>query len=219
MRDKGCGSDIPSQRVHPPRRSQRSICTATCETPPTLRVQVVLVECRCDEALQYLAFSTAIADWPVRERRHNAHNPLCRLRVRMFVTGAFFAEQAAVVDSKLQVWGGVISRLELGLGRVAVLTLVVLTQAESDNSDRRIAIEVRGHRPTVNLCISNLKFQGHRQRGGRLHVSPGADGVAVRWSLDRRGKCPGRRSLHSVDGPRCRPPFGPDMTSRSPSQL
>lgn len=59
------------------------------------------------------------------------------------ITGAFLAESASVVDNKLQVTGGVLSRFMVDVDRVAELLLVVLTQAETDNPDRRVEVEIR----------------------------------------------------------------------------
>jgi hypothetical protein len=59
------------------------------------------------------------------------------------VTGAFLAEAAAAVDNKLNVQGGVLSRFGLGPDRFARFVLVVLTQAETGSSDRRVEVEIR----------------------------------------------------------------------------
>ena len=59
------------------------------------------------------------------------------------ITGAFIAESASVVDSKLNVTGGVLSRFVVDVDRVAELLLVVLTQAETDTPDRLVNIEIR----------------------------------------------------------------------------
>jgi hypothetical protein len=61
----------------------------------------------------------------------------------VILTGAFLAEAAAAVDNKLHVWGGVISHCALAPERVVRLTLVALTQAEADNSDRTIDVDIR----------------------------------------------------------------------------
>lgn len=61
----------------------------------------------------------------------------------MILTGAFLADQAAVVDNKLNVSGGVLSRFGLGPDRSARFVLVVLTQAEPGNEDRQLKIEMR----------------------------------------------------------------------------
>jgi len=60
----------------------------------------------------------------------------------VIVTGAFLAEAASVVDNKLNVSGGVLSRFVVGPDRTAAFLLVLLTQAEGDNPDRRVAVEL-----------------------------------------------------------------------------
>ncbi|OBA72197.1 hypothetical protein A5641_08735 [Mycobacterium sp. 1554424.7] len=60
----------------------------------------------------------------------------------MIVTGAFLAEAAAVVDNKLDVRGGVLSGFVVGPDRVARFLLVVLTQAEADDPDDRVHVEI-----------------------------------------------------------------------------
>ena len=59
------------------------------------------------------------------------------------ITGAFIAESASVVDSKLNVTGGVLSRFVVDVDRLAELLLVVLTQAETDSPDRLVNVEIR----------------------------------------------------------------------------
>ena len=61
----------------------------------------------------------------------------------MILTGAFLADAATVVDNKLNVSGGVLSRFGLGPDRSARFVLVVLTQAEPGDTDRQIKIEMR----------------------------------------------------------------------------
>ncbi|CAM3002507.1 hypothetical protein BST27_24280 [Mycobacterium intermedium] len=61
----------------------------------------------------------------------------------MILTGAFLADSAAAVDNKLNVSGGVLSRFALGPDRSARFTLVVLTQSDPDNNDRKLEIEMR----------------------------------------------------------------------------
>lgn len=58
------------------------------------------------------------------------------------ITGAFLAESASAVDNKLDVKGGVLSRFMVGPDRSAEFVLVVLTQAETDNPDRRVEVEI-----------------------------------------------------------------------------
>ncbi|MCW2546794.1 MAG: hypothetical protein JWN96_1254 [Mycobacterium sp.] len=60
----------------------------------------------------------------------------------MIVTGAFLAEHADAVDGKLDVRGGVVSRYVVGADRIARFFVVVLTQAETDNTDRGIVVDV-----------------------------------------------------------------------------
>jgi hypothetical protein len=59
------------------------------------------------------------------------------------ITGAFLAEAASVVDNKLTVSGGVVSRFMVGPDRSAQFVLVVLTQAETDSPVRRVDVEIR----------------------------------------------------------------------------
>jgi hypothetical protein len=61
----------------------------------------------------------------------------------VILTGAFLADAAAVVDNKLNVSGGVLSRFGLGPDRSARFVLVVLTQAEPGSDDRVLKIEMR----------------------------------------------------------------------------
>lgn len=60
----------------------------------------------------------------------------------MKVTGAFLAEAAATIDNKLNVQGGVLSKFTVGPDRSARFVLVVLTQADGDDSERRVDIEI-----------------------------------------------------------------------------
>jgi hypothetical protein len=67
----------------------------------------------------------------------------------VIVTGAFLAEAAAVVDNKLDVRGGVLSRFVVGPDRFASFLLVVLTQSDADDDDR-LDVEIwppTGHEP------------------------------------------------------------------------
>jgi hypothetical protein len=59
------------------------------------------------------------------------------------ITGAFVAEAAAAVDNKLNVSGGVVSRFAVGPDRLSRFVLVVLTESETDDSERRIDVEIR----------------------------------------------------------------------------
>ena len=63
----------------------------------------------------------------------------------MILTGAFLAEQAATVDNKLNVAGGVLSKFTVGPDRSASFVLVVLTRADTSDSnafDRRVEVEL-----------------------------------------------------------------------------
>ena len=59
------------------------------------------------------------------------------------ITGAFLAEAAPMVDNKLTVSGGVLSRFVVGPDRSAAFVLVVLTRAETDSPVRRVDGEIR----------------------------------------------------------------------------
>ncbi|GAB7146453.1 hypothetical protein [Mycobacterium riyadhense] len=59
------------------------------------------------------------------------------------IVGAFLAEAASVVDNKLNVSGGVLYRFAVEADRAAQFLLVVLTQAETGNPDRRVGVEIR----------------------------------------------------------------------------
>ncbi|BBX75452.1 hypothetical protein H7H78_13990 [Mycobacterium shinjukuense] len=59
------------------------------------------------------------------------------------IVGAFLAEAASVVDNKLNVSGGVLYRFAVEPDRSAQFLLVTLTQAETDNPDRRVGVEIR----------------------------------------------------------------------------
>jgi hypothetical protein len=61
----------------------------------------------------------------------------------VIVTGAFLAEAAATVDNKLNVQGGVLSKFTVGPERLARFVLVVLTQPDGDDSNRRIDVEIK----------------------------------------------------------------------------
>ena len=69
--------------------------------------------------------------------------PIARYVLRVILSGAFLAEAAATVDNKLNVSGGVLSRFTVGADRLARFVLVVLTKADSGNSDRRVDVEIR----------------------------------------------------------------------------
>jgi hypothetical protein len=59
----------------------------------------------------------------------------------VILSGAFLAEAAATVDNKLNVQGGVLSRFALGPDRFVRFLLVVLTAADTENSDRKVQVE------------------------------------------------------------------------------
>ncbi len=59
------------------------------------------------------------------------------------IVGAFLAEAASAVNNKLNVSGGVLSRFTVEPDRSARFLLVALTQAETGNPDRRVAVEIR----------------------------------------------------------------------------
>jgi hypothetical protein len=60
----------------------------------------------------------------------------------VILTGAFLAEDARTVNSKLDVSGGVLSRFALGPNRAARFVLVVLTRADGEDSDRRVDVKI-----------------------------------------------------------------------------
>lgn len=60
----------------------------------------------------------------------------------VIITGGFLAEHAAAVNNKLDVSGGVLSRYRVDADRTAQFVVVVLTQAETDNTDRGVVIDV-----------------------------------------------------------------------------
>jgi hypothetical protein len=63
----------------------------------------------------------------------------------VILTGAFLAEQAATVDNKLNVAGGVLSKYTVGPDRSASFVLVVLTRGDGDSDnpdDRRVEVEL-----------------------------------------------------------------------------
>lgn len=59
----------------------------------------------------------------------------------MVITGAFFAENAATVDNKLHVWGGVFENVWVGPDRLARLTLVVLLQHGREADGHSVQVE------------------------------------------------------------------------------
>jgi hypothetical protein len=100
--------------------------------------------------------------------------------------GAFLAEAAATVDNKLNVQGGVVSRFYVGPDRLARFVLVVLTQPDDDDSDRRIDVTITS--PTLDPPIRTWfeapeaalgEFPGFAFFG--IDVVLPSDG---RWSID-----------------------------------
>ncbi|OBI23008.1 hypothetical protein A5712_11955 [Mycobacterium sp. E2327] len=61
----------------------------------------------------------------------------------MKLSGAFLAEAAATVDNKLNVQGGVLSKFTVGPDRYARFVLVVLTRSGTEDSDRRVDVELK----------------------------------------------------------------------------
>ncbi len=59
------------------------------------------------------------------------------------IVGAFLAESASVVNNKLSVSGGVLSRFAVEEDRLAQFLLVVLTQAETLSPVRQVEVEIR----------------------------------------------------------------------------
>ena len=72
----------------------------------------------------------------------------------MMVTGAFLAEAAATVDNKLNVQGGVLSKFTVAPDRLAQFMLLVLTQPDDDDSDRRVDVEIRPPTLDAPICKS-----------------------------------------------------------------
>ncbi|KAA1249202.1 hypothetical protein F0Q45_16395 [Mycobacterium simiae] len=58
------------------------------------------------------------------------------------IVGAFLAEAASAVNNKLNVSGGVLFRYAVDADRLARCLLVVLTQTETGNPDRRVDVEI-----------------------------------------------------------------------------
>lgn len=75
----------------------------------------------------------------------------------MILTGAFLADAAAAVDNKLNVQGGVLSRFAVGPDRLARFMLVVLTQSEPGNTERKVEVEMRP--PTEDDDPIRLEFE------------------------------------------------------------
>lgn len=60
----------------------------------------------------------------------------------MRISGAFLAEKVEAVNNKMNVKGGVISHFKVGRDRVAQFDIVVLTQGDTEGTDRLVVIEV-----------------------------------------------------------------------------
>lgn len=72
------------------------------------------------------------------------------------IVGAFLAEAACAVDNKLTVNGGVLLRFAVEEDRFAQFLLVLLTQSEPDNADRRVDVEIR---PPTDDEPLNVEFE------------------------------------------------------------
>jgi hypothetical protein len=98
------------------------------------------------------------------------------------ITGAFLAESASVVDNKLSVTGGVLSRFMVDADRAARLLLVVLTQAETDNPDRIVGVEIR---PPTDDDPQLLEFElPEAAAGGEIGFA--FFGIEVNFPVDGR---------------------------------
>jgi hypothetical protein len=127
----------------------------------------------------------------------------------MRLSGAFLAEEAATVDNKLNVQGGVLSRFVLGPNRQARFTLVVLTLPDDDDSDQRVDVEITS--PTLDAPLRTSfeapeatlgEFPGFAFFG--IDVTLPSDG---RWEIDVT--CGGAGvSLPIVVSSWAPPPFG-----------
>jgi hypothetical protein len=81
----------------------------------------------------------------LRDRRRSASTVTDGQRSGSFsgvITGAFLAEAASVVDNKLNVSGGALSRFMVGPDRQATFVLVVLSQVETDSPVRQVELEI-----------------------------------------------------------------------------
>ena len=61
----------------------------------------------------------------------------------MIITGAFIAEKAAVLDNKLQVWGGVLDTWTVGPDRRAEFAVVTLLQTEAGETNWSLGLQLR----------------------------------------------------------------------------
>jgi hypothetical protein len=96
----------------------------------------------------------------------------------MIVTGAFLAEAASVADGKLYVLGGVVVRWTRMPGSVAVITIVVLTQADEDHPDN---LEVTIHGPNGQSMVAGIPIPDITHEGndagfflGQIGIGPEA---------------------------------------------
>lgn len=117
------------------------------------------------------------------------------------IVGAFLAEAASVVDNKLNVSGGVLYRFAVDPDRSAQFLLVVLTQAETDDPDRRVDVEVWRAPHRVRAT------RGRRRRRGRIRHLPDRGKPARRRPLGAGGNRRRRNDLAAADrdGVRRRP--------------
>ena len=81
----------------------------------------------------------------------------------MRITNAFLAESAAVADGKLTVRGGFLRYYRAGLDRVATVTLVVFTQA--DTGDTRPEITVGLTTPTGDCQTQQVTLPAAARAG------------------------------------------------------
>lgn len=131
----------------------------------------------------------------------------------MIITGAFLAEAAAEVDNKLHVWGGVLSEYMVDADRVARFVLVILTQAETGNTDRGVDIEISPPTGDEPIRMRLEVPEKDSQRRNRVRILRDPDRGAVRWPLD---SCGWWGVSGAADGEWARPPHPAPMTIWSP---
>jgi hypothetical protein len=82
----------------------------------------------------------------------------------VIVTGAFFAQHASTVNGLLHVEGGVLNRVEIQPGGKAYVTLVVILETLSEESDAVLnVVKVfpdESQEPFPSLAIPAHKFRG-----------------------------------------------------------
>ena len=81
----------------------------------------------------------------------------------MKITGAFLADDATTVDGKLNVRGGVVSSAQVGLNRVATVTLVVITQAGPSDTAPKIGIHLinpSGDSQAIEVDVPTASLSG-----------------------------------------------------------